>query len=160
MLCKPRVQERLVSNSIERWNNNIRGSNFVRLYLDLGYLVLPWSPFSLDCNLNGKNQTSQLPGSTNHDLNHKLKSQDKDRNQHWTNLVVNYWHRRMGRQRNGRHFLNVIANLLSNFHLSIARHTPEQRIHEVLGHISFDLLSLQKKTQCARKIERCRHAQL
>jgi len=57
---KPSVKKRLVTNSVNSWNNNVWRGNFVSFYFNLWYLRLPQDPFTLNSHLKNRNGTMKL----------------------------------------------------------------------------------------------------
>ena len=51
VLGQPGVEERLMADSVQGGNHNVRGTNLMGLHLYLRYLVVPLSPFTLNCHL-------------------------------------------------------------------------------------------------------------
>ena len=52
VLSQPGVEERLMVNSVQGRNHNVRRANLMGLHLNLRHLVVPLGPLSLDGNLN------------------------------------------------------------------------------------------------------------
>ena len=52
VLGQPGVEEGLMADSVQRGHHNVRGTNLMGLHLNLGNLVVPLSPLTLDRNLH------------------------------------------------------------------------------------------------------------